>query len=98
MKKLFAVILILVAQSTNAQQKDNAEMIAAAAGKIEAKVIAWREDIHANPELGNRETRTSRLVANHLRSLGMEVKTGIAKTGVIALTNLVLDYPGTIKK
>jgi hypothetical protein len=97
MRELFAIILVLVANSTIAQQKDNAAMIAAAAGKAEAKVIAWREDIHANPELGNRETRTSALVANHLLSPGMEVKTGITKTGVNALTNLVLDYPGTLK-
>ncbi len=85
MKSLLAVILIIVAQMTYAQQKDNSTMIAAAAGKVEAKVVAWRQDIHANPEHGNRETRTSALVANHLRSLGMEVKTGIAKTGVIGI-------------
>jgi amidohydrolase len=85
MKKLFAVILIIMTQTIFAQQKDNAAMIAAATGKVEAKVVAWRQDIHANPELGNRETRTSALIANHLRSLGMEVKTGIAKTGVIGI-------------
>jgi hypothetical protein len=41
---------------------------------VEPKVIEWRRDIHQNPELGNREFRTSKLVAEHLRSLGMEVK------------------------
>ncbi len=85
MKNLFTVILIIGTQTTFAQQKDNAAIIVAAASKVEAKVIAWREDIHANPELGNRETRTSALVASHLRSLGMEVKTGIAITGVIGI-------------
>jgi amidohydrolase len=52
---------------------------------VNAKVIAWRRDIHQHPELGNRETRTAKLVADHLRALGMEVKTGIATTGVTAV-------------
>jgi amidohydrolase len=55
------------------------------ADRVESKVIAWRRDIHANPELGNREFRTSKLVADHLKSLGLEVKTGVAHTGVVAL-------------
>lgn len=49
------------------------------------KVIAWRRDIHAHPELGNRETRTAKLVADHLKHLGLEVQTGVAHTGVVAL-------------
>lgn len=57
----------------------------ALAKAVEAKVIAWRRDIHQNPELGNREFRTAGLVAEHLRSLGLEVKTGVAHTGVVAL-------------
>src|SRR5215212_8688771 len=51
----------------------------------EAKVIAWRRDIHAHPELGNQEQRTSRLVAEHLRGLGLEVRTGVARTGVVGI-------------
>ena len=47
--------------------------------------MAWRRQIHANPELGNREFKTSRLVADHLRALGLEVRTGIAHTGVVAI-------------
>ena len=53
--------------------------------RLSADVLRWRRDIHQNPELGNREVRTSKLVADHLRSLGLEVKTGIATTGVIAV-------------
>jgi amidohydrolase len=64
------------------------------AKQIETKVIAWRRDIHENPELGNRETRTAKLVADHLRSLGLEVKTGIAHTGVVGL--LKGDKPGPV--
>lgn len=52
---------------------------------LEPKVIAWRRDFHANPELGNRETRTAGIVAAHLASLGLEVKTGVAHTGVVGL-------------
>jgi amidohydrolase len=60
--------------------------IDAAAGALEAQVIAWRRDFHANPELGNREFRTAGIVAEHLRKLGFdEVTTGVAHTGVVGL-------------
>ncbi len=52
---------------------------------IEQQLIAWRRDIHQHPEMGNLETRTAALVAAHLRKLGMEVKTGVAVTGVVGL-------------
>ena len=52
---------------------------------IEPKVVAWRRDIHQHPELGNRETRTAKLVADHLRSLGIEVQEGVAHTGVVGI-------------
>jgi amidohydrolase len=55
------------------------------AAQIEAKLIAWRRDIHEHPELGEQETRTAALVAAHLSALGLEVKTGVAQTGVVAL-------------
>lgn len=55
------------------------------ADKIERKVIEWRRDFHENPELSNREFRTAKLVAEHLHSLGMDVKTGVAHTGVVGL-------------
>ena len=47
---------------------------------IEAKVIQWRHEIHQNPELSNREFKTAEKVAAHLRSLGMDVQTGVAHT------------------
>ncbi|MDP2852910.1 MAG: amidohydrolase [Smithellaceae bacterium] len=55
------------------------------AKEVEAKVIAWRRDIHQHPELSNREFRTGALVARHLKGLGLEVKTDVAKTGVTGL-------------
>jgi metal-dependent amidase/aminoacylase/carboxypeptidase family protein len=55
------------------------------AAAVEGKVIAWRRDIHQHPELGDQEARTSRLVAEHLRGLGLEVRTGVARTGVVGV-------------
>jgi amidohydrolase len=52
---------------------------------VQEKVIGWRRDIHEHPELGDQETRTSRLVTEHLRRLGLEVRTGVARTGVIGV-------------
>ncbi|MGH7537927.1 MAG: amidohydrolase [Gemmatimonadales bacterium] len=52
---------------------------------VESLVVAWRRDIHQHPELGNRETRTAQLVADHLRRLGLEVRTGVAHTGVVGV-------------
>ena len=51
---------------------------------VEPQVVTWRRDIHEHPELSNREFRTAALVAGHLRSLGMEVRTEVAHTGVVA--------------
>ena len=56
-----------------------------AAARVESSVIAVRRDIHEHPELGNREVRTAKLVADKLRALGIEVKTGVAHTGVIGV-------------
>src|SRR5262245_64734247 len=55
------------------------------AAAIEGRLIAWRRDIHEHPELGEQETRTASLVAEHLTKLGLEVTTGIARTGVVAV-------------
>ncbi|PIK73233.1 N-acyl-L-amino acid amidohydrolase, partial [Methylobacterium frigidaeris] len=57
----------------------------AAARQIEAAMIAWRRDIHAHPELGNRERRTAALAAQHLRGLGYEVREGVGRTGIVAV-------------
>jgi amidohydrolase len=51
---------------------------------VDPKVVVWRRDFHQHPELSNREVRTAKLVAEHLRRLGLAVETGIARTGVVA--------------
>jgi amidohydrolase len=61
------------------------QQVDSAVAKVDSKVVAWRRDIHQHPELSNREVRTSQLVADHLKKLGLEVKTGIAHHGVTAV-------------
>ncbi len=61
------------------------EWVSSAALRLEQKVIAWRRDIHQNPELGYHETRTAALAAEHLRKLGYEVRTGVGDTGVVGV-------------
>ncbi len=67
------------------QQPISAAEIDRRVALVMPKVIEWRRDIHQHPELSNRETRTSKLVADHLRALGIEVKEGVAGTGVVGL-------------
>jgi amidohydrolase len=69
----------------HARAADLRERVAAGAAAVEKRVIAWRRDIHEHPELGNRETRTAALVAKQLASLGVEVTTGVAHTGVVGV-------------
>ena len=61
------------------------EALRAEAGKAEAQVQSWRRDFHAHPELSNREVRTAGIVADVLRGQGLEVRTGIAHTGVLGV-------------
>lgn len=81
---LISSSLFLSAQKTKATA-DLANQINVAVGKIESKCIAWRRDIHEHPELGNNEFRTAKLIADHLRSLGIEVKENVGKTGVVGI-------------
>ncbi len=82
----------------NADQEDeNASILWTKIDKIcsavEEKTIAWRRDIHEFPELGNREFRTAKLVADHLKKLGFEVNTEVAHTGVVGLLRGMQDKP-----
>jgi amidohydrolase len=65
--------------------RDLEKKIRQRASQVESKLIAWRRAIHQYPELAEQETRTSGLVAEHLGKLRPEVKTGVARTGVIAM-------------
>ncbi len=83
MKKLILPLLLL--SSTAIAQSKLRPSIDQKAAAIETKVIDWRRDIHQHPELGNEETRTAKKVADHLRSLGIEVQEGVATTGVVGI-------------
>jgi amidohydrolase len=71
--------------SLSTTSNELAERVSAAALRIEDKVIAWRRDVHQNPELSYHEKRTAALVAEHLKKLGYEVKTGVGDTGVVGI-------------
>jgi amidohydrolase len=69
-------------------------LIAERAQRLEAKVIAWRRDLHQHPELGNREFRTARVVAEHLKTLGLDaIKEHVAHTGIVAVLKGGLPGP-----
>lgn len=85
MKKIFLPGLLLISISAFAQNDVLKHKADQSAEKIESKVIAWRRDLHEHPELGNNEFRTAGIIAKHLQSLGIEVKTGVAKTGVVGI-------------
>ena len=89
MKKILVTILVFFSFNIDANLKETLEKDL---DNLMTKVIEWRHDIHENPELGNREFRTAKKVADHLTSLGMDVETGIAHTGVVGL--LTGDLPG----
>jgi amidohydrolase len=86
MRLLTAIILLEATMSTlAAAPTDLHPRIDAAAAKVEPSVIACRRDLHEHPELGNREVRTAKIVADRLRSLGIDVQENVAHTGVVGL-------------
>lgn len=84
--------MVFFGLNLNAQQID--PEISAAAEEIEPQVIEWRRHFHQNPELSNREFETAKKIEEHLKTLGMEVQTGVAKTGVVGI--LKGDNPGKV--
>ena len=87
MRRLFAAFtlwLLSAAGSAHAQPAD-AAAVDAAVQRVTPQVIAWRRDFHRHPELGFAETRSAGIIADHLRSLGLEVRTGVGKTGVVGV-------------
>lgn len=85
MKRFYFILLILGAVNTFAQKNPLSAEVAKKAQSIEQKVISWRRDFHEHPELGNSEFRTAEIIAKHLKSLGITVTTGVAKTGVVGI-------------
>jgi len=88
MKKTLIAILVIV-NGLAAQESIQQDII-----KIEEKLIEWRRDFHKNPELSNREYKTAKKIAKHLKEIGLKVETNIAKTGVVAI--LEGNQPGKV--
>jgi len=90
MKKLSVFFLLLLSSFATADLKQELDE---QLDPLMSKVIAWRHNLHQNPELSNREYKTSKKVATHLRSLGIKVETKIAYTGVVGLIEGGLPGP-----
>lgn len=82
---LLRPVEVLAAAVEPAETSPFHKVLDESAAAIEKRMIEWRRDIHQNPELGNQEKRTSKIVADHLKALGYEVKEGLAHTGVVGL-------------
>src|SRR5215217_6004858 len=85
MRQVLLSIALCTSVISNAQNDARRAQVTQAANQVEQKVITWRRDFHEHPELGNNEVRTAAIVAKHLQSLGIEVKAGVAKTGVVGI-------------
>jgi len=85
MKKIYLLIILLGNVTAFAQTTALKTQAAKKADALQAKIVSWRRDFHEHPELGNHETRTAGIIAAHLKSLGIDVKTGVAKTGVVGI-------------
>jgi amidohydrolase len=84
----------LFATAPNLQAKPEPSVVTDKVSAMEEQVIQWRHHFHANPELSNREFETAAYIAKYLTSLGLQVQTGIAKTGVVGL--LDTGKPGPV--
>ncbi len=85
-KKLQIILLLLfILVSRSDAQSSGASVIGQKTKNILPKLIEWRRHVHKNPELGNREFKTAEFIAAHLQKFGIEVKTGVAKTGVVGI-------------
>ena len=82
---ILTAVLLSITSLASSQDAVLKTKISTKAASLESKVIGWRRDFHQNPELGNREFKTAEKIAAHLRSLGIEVQTGVAKTGVVGI-------------
>jgi amidohydrolase len=85
MKKLLLATSIALACQFPVLASDFKSQVSEMASDIEPQVIKWRRHFHENPELSNREFETAKTIAKYLNDLGLEVQTGIAKTGVVAV-------------
>ena len=79
-----AALALAATVPASAQSIESAQ-VEAAVEAVMPDVVLWRRDFHRHPELGFAEHRTAEVIADHLRGLGLEVRTGVGKTGVVAV-------------
>src|SRR5215204_2817041 len=85
MKKLCVFLSLIALFSNFAAAQDMSVSINNSTAKIMSQVVEWRRHLHQYPELSNREVKTAKYVEANLRKLGLEIRTGIAKTGVVGI-------------
>ncbi len=94
MKRITLSVFVLLCLGISAFPLDMSRDIDAATARLMPRIIEWRRHLHQYPELGNREVKTAKYVEEHLRKLGLEVRTGVAKTGVVGI--LKGSQPGPV--
>ena len=85
MKKLYILILCVAAIPALAQKTNLRALVEKKADSLQSQIVAWRRDFHEHPELGNHEFRTAGIIAKHLTSLGIQVQTSVATSGVVGV-------------
>lgn len=83
LKKIFFLVVIFL--NSTAFSQDFSALIAIKSNDLQPKLTEWRRHLHQNPELGNREFNTAQYIVKQLNGLGLEIRTGVAKTGVVAI-------------
>ena len=83
--KKFGLTFIICSSFFAASAQDISKTIETKATAIQAKLVEWRRHLHEHPELGNREYNTAAYITEHLKKLGIEIQTGVAKTGVVGI-------------
>lgn len=91
-RSIFLIATLPYLYTTSLHAQELQPQVNILAEKIQPDLVTWRRHLHQNPELGNREFKTAAYIVEQLKGLGLEVRTGIAKTGVVAI--LKGDKPG----
>ncbi len=94
MKRIVSFCVLVIVSSVSVPAIDMSREIDEATARLMPKIVEWRRHLHQFPELGNNEVKTAKYVEDHLRRLGIEVRTGIAKTGVVGI--LKGSQPGPV--
>jgi amidohydrolase len=85
LKKIFLIYIFLSSSFLISDSSEIVNLYNNQADELQEKITKWRRHLHEFPELSNREFKTAKYIESHLKEIGLEVKTGIAKTGIIAI-------------